>query len=1246
MKVFVIEEESEEKAQRKLSEDLGISPTEMRCIGEKHKKFSFEVLSCPATVEVEISRTGMQAIWKRLSLPIGDSAPELTPEFLIEAFKKKGVQMGLKSEVISKELFRITKTPGFNETSDLNILIAEGQEPVASQTGRPQWILNLKLFEKNIPIYARKNEAVAKAPNATKGEEGFKVTGEVIPPPIEEQFRLNTGPGIETIQTDKETLYIAKSFGRLHYDQGVRLRLDSKVTDLQDGIKAAVETAQTSFTGAAITADDLLSMAKEQNIKHGFLALDKITAQIKATKKWPAFITVAEGSEPVDGSAGAVTYPYLKPASDREIDKLKADNHIVFPGEILAIVAPPKEPVSGQTVYGEVLKGRSYNEMPIYVGKNVVQEKVTRSNGTIEVFFKAAAYGKVNIDKDRVGIQNILRVSKDSMEVTVDLFPQKKLSFQDFSSLLRDADILFGFEKEKLDPALADAFAAGQRIENFIIARGKSFQMGQDAKIIFNFDPENFKEKGMFQRKTEKSLLAVPDDLLLTKILPIDAQEGTNVFREKIPVPKGMESKDIAIDSGKNINEVEVGKEGSTQDPLRIEYRAAQYGTVIWKGRLIDIKSGLHFDQEKSVAIDISPVSHFKTPIKLELIKKIAVDEGVKVDLDTVAIEQALRRARTEDGSLQRVTIAKMIEPKHGTDAVLEYKIQFNAKPILLSVGLKKNADETPAICDWVTKGDLLGVKTPPGNGEDGKSIFGRKLNSQRGVDEAWSYGDGIEKSPDGLKLVCSLPYPGIAVVENNRLLVRHTVKISKDKMSASVSIYPSLNPKFQPTVDKIISMLHGMGVKAGIKKDEIRQAIEDCREENKAQIDVIVAKGQSPTRGKDASFFYSIDTGDTVGELRKDGSIDFKTKSVFQNVRQGQLLLIKRLPTAGIDGCDVLGNIVHAAFGQDVQMTAGAGVEVSANGLEFRSSRDGIVEILPKSIQVIPGLLIPQDVSLKTGNIQAGAAQVFIRGAVLPDFQVSSEKEITIEKVAEACFVESRESVKVRGGIIGRNKGRVVAGTTIEALYIQSGATVEAVGDILIGSEITNSNVRTAGTLFCDAGAGTIMGGEICVYNGLRAKTIGAAGSETQTVIRLGENFFLQKKAEQSIIDLGLEATRLDLDAKSKDLNKQLKAIYDEIPEAAKTDLTKSQQLQEQYKMVFDQRKEVLMQIEKIQKQKAAILNDVPRNKDVVMTVLELIHPGVTIIYRDVIWVLKEPLKGVEIRWNSATSNLISKRI
>jgi len=1242
MKIRVVEDDDAEKARLRLASELGIPFSELRCIEQGDKRFSFEVLTCPAEVEISISPDKMKAHWTHLIFPIGEKAPRLTPEFLIRAFEKRGVKAGIKKDVIQMQLQRVLASHNADEQILLNVLVAEGIEPVASKTGRPKLVFDAKLLEKNVPIYVKKGEILARAPLAEKGQDGFKVDGEAIPAPVEDQFKLNLGQGIEIQRTPTETQYVAKTFGRLYFDQGVRLRVECKVLDLAEGMQAAMEIVPKTFAGASITAKDLLDAARDQLVVFGFLSEQEISEQMRSIRKWPAQIIVAKGEPESHGAPGDVDFVFRKAMSEKPMDVLKIKSRIVFPGEFLATLKPPIEPRNGQTVFGEVLRGKVYTEMPIYPGKNVTREKQGE-----DIIFKSGIYGKVVVDKDRISVENPLNISADKMEAWIELYPQAHLSFSDVSNLLRDRDIMFGFEKDSLERELERAHQAQVRVEKFVIARGKLPISGIDARITFHFDKDIGKKGGgLFQKKEERTIFVAPGDLIVTKILAVDAQDGMDIYREPIPVKQANEAKDIPLTTGEFITETEIGRAGDEVDPLRLEFRAGILGTLVFKEKFIDVKPTLSVDKEEKLAqLLLAAKSDLGTLVTFDLVQKIAEKEGIRVPLEKADIEKALRMARPSNGGLHLITIAKAIDVKHGVNASIQYFVEYNGKQMVSFLDAPTK-DEAPIYCDCVRPKDILAVKTPATPGQDGKTIFGRKIPANKGRDEPWRSGAGTNRTDDGLQLVCSLSTPGFVVVEQGKITVRNNVRIASDKMSVTASVYPTKNPRFQAREDKLISMILGAGVKAGLKKEAVRDAITECNESGKPQIDVLVAEGKKPTRGKDASLVFAIDIGDSVGEVRQDGSIDFKARVVFQNVRKGQLLLVKHPAATGQDGYDIFGNVLPSLMGSDIRMDVGEGVEKSQNGLEIRSSRDGIVEVLEKSIRVIPGLFVPEDVGLKTGNIAAGATKVIIKGSVMPDFQVNGEKEIIVEKVAEACRIHGKEDVKIKGGIIGRNKGFIYAGGNLEAFYIASGATAEAEGDVHVGSEVLNSTVKTAGFLYCEAGAGTICGGEIWTFKGLKAKTVGALGSETQTVIRLGEHFSLLRKAEERIAEVGIDKEIADLDAKVKELSRDLNKIYEELPQATKTDLVRGQKLQEDYRNVFAKRREIQHQIEQLQVQRKAIIDEVPINKDVSMIVTELIHPGVTIIYKDVIWVLKEPLRGVEIRWNSATSNLVSRRL
>jgi uncharacterized protein (DUF342 family) len=1238
MKLMTVEAADEASAQVKLAQQLGIGMADLKFVNGKQKKFSFEVLNCPASIEVEITRDGMKAFIKRLSLPIGENAPRLDVNFVVQELHKYGVKMGIKRDVISSELLRILKTPGYDDSKPMSLLVAEGMPAVAGSTGRPKWMIDIKLFEKNIPLYVRKGEVLASAPHATVPKDGFKVAGEVIPAAVEEQFKLNIGQGINVVKSSQEISYTAATFGRLFFDQGIRLRVEPKVLDMDDGMVAGVETNRQTITGLQVRPEDLLEMVKDQRVTFGFLSPSEVAEQMRIEKKWPAIIRVARGKLPEDGQYGEVVFNYKSAASNREIDILKAKKGVVFPGEVVLTIGTPKEPVPGKTIFGESLRGRVVDDLPIYPGKNINRER-----GEAGTVFRSTFYGVVKQDKERVWVENALKISPDKMSASLELFPQFRLTSGDMINLLRDADILLPPNKEELEIRLKEAFEKAERIEDFVVVLGKPPQVGTDAKLIYRFNPEVFKDKGLFQKKAEPKVFAMPGDLMLTKILPVPAKDGINVYREKIPLAASSEPKDVEIKVGDGVEDRQVGQEEDAKNPLRLEFRSEVFGLVSWKDRAISVRSSVEIDSsERAMTVGLSARSDFGTTLTEELLRKAAEAENIRVELDLKEVQKALLFRRPADGSLIPVVLAKAIEPKHGVNASIQYFVDINDKSIETLLGSKNSKMPALVSTDCVRPNDVLATKRLASRGEDGKSIFGRKLPADVGKDEPWYVGDGVDKSPDGTQIFSKLKGPGFVFVEQGKLVVRPTVSISKDKMSATVSIYPTKNPRFPLREDKIISMLTAAGVTFGIKTDAIRATVTQVLTTGQPALDVVVAEGVKPTKGQDGACVLAVDVGSTVGEIRDDGSVDFKNRHIFLSVRKGQLLMIKRPPQLGEDGHNVVGEKLPALIGSNATMQGGIGVEISSTGLEFRAAVDGIVEIKSRSIRVIEGLLIPDDVSFKTGHIDAGASDLFIRGNVLPDFQVRSEGEINIEKVAEACMIIGGSDIRVKGGIIGRSRAIIKAEKDVETIYISGGATVEVKGNLVVGTEILNSAIRVAGNISCVDGAGTICGGEVWVFGNLKVRTLGAPGSETQTVVRLGEHFFQQRDADQEIAQLRLNEQIAELESQIKDLSQQMSKEMN-TPEG---EALKGLEFQEKYKGLAEQKQELQRKLDELIGTRTSILEKVPHNSSAVLTATEMIYPGVTIMHKDVVWVLKEPQKSVEVRWNSPTSNLISKRI
>jgi uncharacterized protein (DUF342 family) len=1241
MKVVTIQEADADRARVRLSAELGIPPQNLKFLKKDDKQCSFEVLYIPASIEVIVSPDKMRATLKRIKMPLGDKAPALTTDLVIELLKKKGVLAGHKVDAIAREVHQLGQDPTRPPSVDLELIVAEGQKPQRGQAAPAQWMIDLPALKSSTQVVmVGREEVLARADASIAGKNGFDVSGQVLPAPLDETKKLDIGPGITIQSTGKELLYVTQQAGRLFLDPQGRLRVQWELLRRKEGMEAAVEVhSSLTVTGKSLQAKDLLAFAKSQGVSDGFLTEKEIQDQLSSAPQWPWNITLARGVEPVDGLPGDVLLSYNKTQSSDPLEQERVKEAIVFPGDEVLVIRQSKPPRDGRTPFGEVLKGKESRDLPIYPGRGV--EKEVRGQ---DIVFKATTYGRVKIEADRAHVTSIATISRDAMKVVIDLFPQKLVPASDILATLREMEVLVPVDKDKLEASLLKAHQGKKRIKEFPLAVGKAPEQGADAKIEFKFDPEDFKEKGLLSLKAKKTYWVAPGDLVMIKTLPIKPQDGMNVFRERIAVSKMMKPKDTPVRSGKQVDEIDLGEENNSSDPARIEFRALTFGTLIWKDGMVDVKPSLLIGKnDLDAKLPLLPRSSFSTTITEEMIQKFADEEEIKVPLDWPSIRQVLKLPLGSEP--QVVTIAKAVEPKHGEMAKIRYFVQYNGKAVeeLLGPGKK---DEKPKLCDCVRPGDVLAIKTPATNGEDGKTIFGRRIPADRGLDEPFPFGFGVEKSDDGLQLFCSLTTPGFVSVERGKLVCHTPVQISKDRMSVTITLYPSKSARFALTEEKVVSMLTGTGVTSGIKNMAIRDALEQINETNEAVENLLVAEGRPAGRGRDTVYRFTIDTGNAVGELRADGSIDFKSKNVFQSVKKGQLLVIKQLPTQGDDGSDVKGNIIPGAFGIDMSLQPGAGTEVSENGLEYRATINGILEVLPKSLRVIPGLLISGDVGPKTGNIQSQDAQVFVTGGVLPDFEVRSGADIGIEKVAEACKLIAVGSIRVRGGIVGKDRAFVSAGKDLHAHYIEAGARIEVEGDVKVHNEVVNSTVITGGWLECIDGAGVIVGGDLKVFQGLKCRTLGSAGAETPTVVTMGAHLLEQRRIEEEMRAAGLTAQIEDLEKQLEGMNSELREMYDRIPEVTKTSLEEAQKLQAAYKKLYDQRNEKAAHLKAFLTKRDEFLARVPVNWDVSVQVRETLQPGTTFVFQETRWVLKEPMRGVEIRWNKATSNFYTKRL
>ncbi|MFH1859454.1 MAG: FapA family protein [bacterium] len=330
----------------------------------------------------------------------------------------------------------------------------------------------------------------------------------------------------------------------------------------------------------------------------------------------------------------------------------------------------------------------------------------------------------------------------------------------------------------------------------------------------------------------------------------------------------------------------------------------------------------------------------------------------------------------------------------------------------------------------------------------------------------------------------------------------RSVVKVSDDRMNATVNILPIMGEADKPTIDEIKNDLSAAGVVYGINESIIKEMLQNKMFDES----IVVAKGRSPVDGKNSTieYFFNTEKKRKPFAMGEDSSVDFRELALIQTVKAGDLLAKKIVLNKAVPGMSVTGQSIPAIDGKDVFLPKGKNVLVSKDETELTAAVKGQILWDGSRIDVDPVCKIKGDVCFETGNIYFNGPMI-IDGNVREGFIVKADGDIEIKGNVEKAQVESLEgSVIVQGGIVGIGHDSIRAQEKITAKFIQN-ASLSARGDIIITEFILHSLVDSGGSVFVTKGKkGAIIGGKIRATKEVCAKTIGNV-AETATIIQVG---------------------------------------------------------------------------------------------------------------------------------------------
>jgi uncharacterized protein (DUF342 family) len=355
------------------------------------------------------------------------------------------------------------------------------------------------------------------------------------------------------------------------------------------------------------------------------------------------------------------------------------------------------------------------------------------------------------------------------------------------------------------------------------------------------------------------------------------------------------------------------------------------------------------------------------------------------------------------------------------------------------------------------------------------------------------------------------------------------TVNVDEQDMRATIALTPPGIGGGDVSKEDIIVMLRNSGVVHGYSDEEIDALIDEPQYSTR----IPVAYGTKPVNGNDASIAYFFDTSVKIKPREIEGRVDFKELNTIRNVLKGEELAKKTPAQLGQNGHTVLGRMLPAKDGRDVEFELGNNVTMSKDGLRVLSAADGQVMLLQGRITVETVMIVPGDVDTTVGNINF-LGSVIVKGSVSDGFTVKAVGNIEVLGNVGKSVLETHADIIVHQGINGGGEGRVSAGQSIWSKFIQN-ATADAGLYVIVSDGILHSRVVSGKKILCKGKRAKIVGGYLRASEEINASSLGAIGSG-ETILEVG----IDPKVKEEMVMLTTTAETLTKEFNTENLNLQ----------------------------------------------------------------------------------------------------------
>ena len=262
------------------------------------------------------------------------------------------------------------------------------------------------------------------------------------------------------------------------------------------------------------------------------------------------------------------------------------------------------------------------------------------------------------------------------------------------------------------------------------------------------------------------------------------------------------------------------------------------------------------------------------------------------------------------------------------------------------------------------------------------------------------------------------------------------------------------------------------------------------------------IAQGNAPTVSQGTSVTYLFPRHKlTAGTIREDGTIDFRERGGIPQVRQGDVLAVKKNVVQGKAGKNIFNDLIRPP--EDIRLKAGKGAYLSEDRLQViaavsghpKISRDGV-------IFVYQSYVIQGDVDFETGNIDY-QGDVIIKGCVQNGFKVKANN-IKAEST-DGAILMAEGDVTITQGI---TDSTISARGSLSARFVQT-SKISCLGDFKSDKEVVDAHLECSGRAVIN---GVVIHSTISAKMGVYANQIGMEKAAPSTIC-VGIDTFAKKE-------------------------------------------------------------------------------------------------------------------------------------